>query len=93
MDHLVLPLLLALSGLAQATPEPQKFPEDFYSGSDATDVELPLPPDKVSPSSSFNNDFETSPVHSPSALQSKVDLRLMYHSIMNTVHPTHSTKQ
>lgn len=90
----MLPLILALTSLTYATPEPQKFPEDFYSGTDTTDAELPLPPDEVSPSSAFTNDFETSPVQSSSAaLQSKVDRKLTCHSIMNAVHPSHSVQQ
>ena len=94
MDHLALHLLLALSGLAHATPEPQqKFPEDFYSGAN---TELILPTPDVS-SSSFQfdptDDFETSPVQTSSSLQSNVDSRLSHHSIMNASRPFHTARQ
>lgn len=103
MDRRVLALLIALSGLSHPSPEPQqKFPEDFYSGSDVS-FEIPLPPDETHSSGSFSlsnlggpssTNFETSPVHGNSAsLQSNVDLRLVYHSIMNPSRPPRGARQ
>lgn len=103
MDRRVLPLLIALSGLSHPSPEPQqKFPEDFYGWTDSS-FEHPLPPDEAHPSGSFclSNfggpslaNFETSPVHgSSTSLQSNVDLRIVYHSIMNPTRPLHVSRQ
>lgn len=100
MDRRVLPLLLALSGLSYPSAEPQqKFPEDFYSGGDA-DYDLPNR-GHSSGSFSLNNfggptsaNLETSPVHGSSAsVQSNVDLRLVYHSIMNPTRTPHGARQ
>ncbi|MPC63804.1 hypothetical protein E2C01_057910 [Portunus trituberculatus] len=89
--------LLTLSGfvnLARATPDPQqKFPEDFYSGSNA---ELPQPTEEVSTSPFLDDhveDFETSPVQTSAALQSNVDLRVLYDSLLNASRDPHIARQ
>lgn len=100
MDRRVLPLLIALSGLSHPSPEPQqKFPEDFYSGGDS-DFEHPDDGHSLG-SFSLGNfggpssvNIGTSPVHgSTTALQSNVDLRLLYHSLMNPTRTLHGARQ
>lgn len=100
MDRRVLPLLVALSGLSYPSAEPQqKFPEDFYSGGDA-DYDLPSQ-GHSSGSFSLSNfggpssaNLETSPVHAPSSsVQSNVDLRLLYHTILNPTRAPHGARQ
>lgn len=99
MDRRVLPLLLALSGLSHPSPEPQqKFPEDFYSGSDSN-FEHPITPDEVRPpSGSFSlshiGSGGPSSAHGSSApVQSNVDLRHLYHSIMNPARSPKGARQ
>lgn len=101
MDRRVLALLIALSGLSHPSPEPQqKFPEDFYSGSDSN-FEPPFLSDEGHPSGSFSlssiggpssANIGTSPIHG-SPQQSNVDLRVLYHSIMNPTRPSRGARQ